>query len=182
MVPVGSSASLSAKASAVATVLKVDEEEASRPAELGSTAPSSPSEEEATTTTTTQVITDSPTKKARRISKMTRFTELEPIKSNTTTVTVEVEPSPPSPEPQQKEQKKEKKEKRRPTANVTALPTSFDESALPPPKQLVLPTSPAPAPAKPGKLSKTAAAAANGKLVKKNRWSLRSSKSTAVAV
>lgn len=101
----------------------------------------------------------SPTKnKKKRVSKVARFSELEPIKSNTTTVTVE-------PAEQEK----------RPISTTTALPTSFDETALSGRNEIVLPPV-----SKPGKLSKTPAAA-SGKLVKKNRWSLRSSKSTAVA-
>jgi hypothetical protein len=173
MVPVASSASLSAKAVSFPTVLKVDEVEAPQEAEIVSA--ESSSEEEAATlkaptvvTVTPVIASDSPTKRGRRTSKMTRFTELETINSNTT---VSIETRRPAPQ--------EEEEKRRPTANVTALPTNFDESALPAPKEIVLPASP-PAQSKPGKLSKSAAP--GGKLVKKNRWSLRSGKSTAVAV
>jgi hypothetical protein len=165
MVPVGSSASLSAKAAAAPTVLKVDEENTPQQAEIS---PIESSSEEDTTTTVKPEAPSSDssptTKKTRRTSKMTRFTELEPIHSNTIMTT-------------------EEKEMKRATATVTALPTDFDESALPQPKEIVLPTSPAaplpPSPSKSGKLTK---GAAGGKLVKKNRWSLRSSKSTAVAV
>lgn len=171
MVPVASSASLASKgAPAVGhpMVLKVEEEVAlPQQAELV-TAESSGDEDIVAAKTAAQititpiVAPDSPTKKGRRTSKMTRFTELETIKSNST---VTIESIPPI------------EEKRRPISTVTALPTSFDESALPAPKEIVLPDSP-PA-SKPGKLSKSPAA--GGKLVKKNRWSLRSSK-TAVAV
>ncbi|KAK4043381.1 hypothetical protein C8A01DRAFT_43695 [Parachaetomium inaequale] len=172
MVPVASSASLSAKAVSFPTVLKVEEVDAPQEAEIVS-AESSGEEEAATVKAPAEFIiapviaSDSPTKKGRRTSKMTRFTELETINSNTT---VTIETRRPAPE--------EEEEKRRPTANVTALPTSFDESALPAPKEIVLPA--APPPFKPGKLSKSAGP--GGKLVKKNRWSLRSGKSTAVAV
>ncbi|KAG7287954.1 hypothetical protein NEMBOFW57_007473 [Staphylotrichum longicolle] len=171
MVPVASSGSLASKgAPAVGhpMVLKVEEEVAlPQQAELV-TAESSGDEDIVAAKTAAQititpiVAPDSPTKKGRRTSKMTRFTELETIKSNST---VTIESIPPI------------EEKRRPISTVTALPTSFDESALPAPKEIALPDSP-PA-SKPGKLSKSPAA--GGKLVKKNRWSLRSSK-TAVAV
>jgi hypothetical protein len=170
MVPVASSASLASKgAPAIGTplVLKVEEMALPQQAELV-TAESSGDEDVVGTKTAAEVtitpivVPDSPPKKGRRTSKMTRFTELETIKSNSTVTIASITP---------------KEEKRRPTSTATALPTSFDESALPAPKEIVLPISP-PA-SKPGKLSKSAAA--SGKLVKKNRWSLRSSK-TAVAV
>ncbi|KAL2023090.1 hypothetical protein VTK56DRAFT_4000 [Thermocarpiscus australiensis] len=100
-------------------------------------------------------------KNRRRISKVTRFTELETIKPNTS---VTIESTTPSPQ-------ETSEERRRPTA--TALPTTFDESALPAPQAVALP------PPRTGKLSKSANSGA--KLVKKNRWSLRSGKSAAVA-
>lgn len=171
MVPVASSASLSTKTATVPTVLKAEGLAAPQQAEI-SRAESS-SEEEAAPTgilAAPAAVSESPTKKGRRTSKMTRFTELEPIQSNTTVTT---EPSlKPSAEP-----KKVREEKGRPVVNVAALPTSFDEAAFAAPKEVVATAAPS---SKPGKLSKSAAPA--GKLVKKNRWSLRSSKSTAVAV
>jgi hypothetical protein len=175
MVPVASSVSLSAKTATVPTVLKAEGLAAPQQAEIGR-AESSSEEEVATVkapmgTVSPAAVSDSPTKKGRRSSKMTRFTDLEPIQSNTT---VTMEPSLPSPV----EPTKEREEKERPVVNVDALPTSFDEAAFASPKESALPAA-AP-PSKPGKLSKTAPPA--GKLVKKNRWSLRSSKSTAVAV
>ncbi|KAH6856668.1 hypothetical protein B0I37DRAFT_426064 [Chaetomium sp. MPI-CAGE-AT-0009] len=175
MVPVASTVSLSAKTATVPTVLKVEGLAAPQQAEIGR-AESSSEEEVATVkapmgTATPAAVSDSPTKKGRRTSKMTRFTDLEPIQSNTT---VTMEPSPPSPA----EPTKEREEKGRPVVNVDALPTSFDEAAFASPKESVLHAA-AP-PSKPGKLSKSAPPAR--KPVKKNRWSLRSSKSTAVAV
>lgn len=176
MVPVASSASLAAKGVPNISnpiVVKAEEVQAPQQAELVSS--ESSSEEESVPTITipagVTILTASSPQKARRASKMARFAELEPIKSNTT---VTIEPVPTSPE---RTVVREKDEKRRPTSTATALPTSFDEAALPAPKEIILPT----AASKPGKLTKSSAAA-GGKLVKKNRWSLRSSKSTAVAV
>ncbi|EAQ88137.1 hypothetical protein CHGG_04756 [Chaetomium globosum CBS 148.51] len=176
MVPVASSASLSTKTATVPTVLKVEGLAAPQYAEIGR-AESTSEEKTAIVKTPTEIpaaptaASDSPTKKGRRTSKMTRFTELEPIQSNTTVAT---EPSPkPTAEP-----KKVREEKDRPVVNVAALPTSFDEAAFAAPKEIAVPAT-APS-SKPGKLSKSPAP--SGKLVKKNRWSLRSSKSTAVAV
>jgi hypothetical protein len=162
MVPIASSASLAAKG--VPAVLKV-KVEAVQPEP--STAQLSSDEEVSPATAPTK----SRPKDGRRVSKMTRFTELETIKSD---MTVTLEAKTPSP----KEAAKAKDEKRRPTSIASALPTSFDEASLPQAKEMVLP--PVQAPSKPGKLSKVSSA--NPKLVKKNRWSLRSSKSTAVAV
>ncbi|KAK4152514.1 hypothetical protein C8A00DRAFT_34815 [Chaetomidium leptoderma] len=176
MVPVGSTTSLAAKgAQAVATptVVKLGDVQAPHQAEIV-TGESSGDEEVAPVRTPPGAVSDSPTTKGRRISKMTRFTELETIKSNTV---VTIEARPPSPK---ESITPTKAEKRRPTSTATALPTSFDESAFPAPKELDLPTSAPASKSKPGKLSKSAGA--GGKLVKKNRWSLRSSKSTAVAV
>ncbi|KAK4126257.1 hypothetical protein N657DRAFT_300150 [Parathielavia appendiculata] len=160
MVPVGSSASLAAKAAATPAVLK--EEAVEAPHRVDIVTAERPIEEEVAAVKTPSSA-DSPTKKGRRTSKMTRFTELEPIRSHTTGAD---------------------EEKKRATSTVTVLPTDFDESALPAPKEFVLSASapPPPTSSKPGKLSKSAAAASGGKLVKKNRWSLRSSKSAAVAV
>jgi hypothetical protein len=61
-----------------------------------------------------------------------------------------------------------------------ALPTEFDESSLATPQQQAMLS----AQQKKGKLTKTPAAklAKNDVVVKKNRWSLRSSKATPVAV
>lgn len=178
MVPVASSTSLAAKAIAPHAVLKVEEVGPRHDPQTDIVTAESSGEEDLSVGVPVGiaisepiVVSDSPSKKGRRTSKMTRFSELEPIKSNTT---VTIEPSPPSPQ----EPTMGKEEKRRPTAKTHALPTEFDESVLSAPKESVLPTS-AP-PSKPGKLSKSAAG--NSKLVKKSRWSLRSSKSTAVAV
>ena len=172
MVPVASSASLAAKA-ATPIVLKVEEVSPPQEAELV-TVESSSDDEPVTMKTASQVtvtpIPASPTKNTRRSSKLARFTELEPIQSNTiVTISATTPPWATASD-----------NKRRPTSTTTALPTSFDESALPAPKEFVLPTVAAPAP-KTGKLSKSSPAPAGVK-VKKNRWSLRSSKSTAVAV
>jgi hypothetical protein len=175
MVPVASSTSLAAKAApAVATpiVLTTDEARLPQQAEFGTV--ESSGEEEAVamkppgeSPSVAPIVLGvppivegtSPTKnKKKRVSKVARFSELEPIKSNTTTVTVGLA-----------------EQEKRPISTTTALPTSFDETALSGRTEIVLP-----AVSKPGKLSKTPAAA-SGKLVKKNRWSLRSSKSTAVA-
>jgi hypothetical protein len=165
MVPVGSSASLSTKTATVPTVLQAEGLAAPQQAEIGR-AESSSEEEVAMVNAPAGIpvaptaVSGSPTKKGRRTSKMTRFTDLAPIQSNTT-ITMEKE-----------------EEKGRAVVNVAALPTSFDEAAFAAPKEIVVPAA-AP-PSKPGKLSKSPAPA--GKLVKKTRWSLRSSKSTAVAV
>lgn len=181
MVPVASSASLAAiaapKAASVvvveakveevgqeATVEEASSEEEARPVKAPVEAPKA-------IPVPSAISTESPSKKGRRTSKMTRFTELETIKSD---MTVTIEPQTPSP----KETIKEKDQKRRPTSSATALPTDFDEASLPQPKEIVLPAK-APSPSKPGKLSKTSSR--DSKLVKKNRWSLRSSKSAAVA-
>ncbi|KAK3318412.1 hypothetical protein B0H66DRAFT_603002 [Apodospora peruviana] len=111
--------------------------------------------------TTTQPSTQN----NRRVSKITRFSELETINSN---ITASVE----TPGPKLKE----RQEKTRPHSTITALPntfdlpTTFDEASLPAHQQQVLP------PSRTGKLSKNAPTA---KLAKKNRWSLRSSKTPA---
>lgn len=181
MVPVASSTSLAAKASSgVATppLLKVEELVMPEQAELV-TAESSGDEDlvsmktAARVTVTPIVPSGLPSPKGRRSSKMTRFTELETIKSN---MVVSIQATPTTAPAQEAPAQ----ERSRPKSTITALPTSFDESALPAPKELELPV--APPPAKPGKLSKSNTAAPSGKLVKKNRWSLCSTKSTAVAV
>jgi hypothetical protein len=179
MVPVASSASLAAKAGPGWTspaILKVDEQATPQQAEIV-TAESSGDEDvvamkmAAQVTVTPIAVTDFPVKKAgRRTSRITRFNELEPIRSHTIT-TIEATPTP--------ETTKDRKNKRRPTSTTAALPTNFDESSLPAPKEFDLPLS-APV-SKPGKLSKNAALTDAGKPAKKHRWSLRSSKPTAVA-
>ncbi|KAK3943816.1 hypothetical protein QBC46DRAFT_253357 [Diplogelasinospora grovesii] len=105
---------------------------------------------------------------ARRVSKMARFQELETINSHVSmSVETQTATTPTASHPAQ-----ETWEKTRPASTVTALPTTFDESYL----QTQEPMLPPP---RSGKLSKSAAGGA--KLVKKNRWSLRSSKTAAVA-
>lgn len=107
----------------------------------------------------TAITTPPLSHKNRRISKSTRFTELETINSH-------IDPP-----------KLAINERARPTADNKTLPTEFDESSfsLPPTPQEPVPIA---MPQKTGKLSK----APGAKLSKKNRWSLRSSKPTAVAV
>ncbi|KAK4146866.1 uncharacterized protein C8A04DRAFT_25445 [Dichotomopilus funicola] len=169
MVPVGSSVSLSSpKAGAVPTVMVAQEVEVPQQAEIVSAEKFS--EERAIIPSAVAAPVSSPgaAKKSRRISKIARFTELEPIKSNTT---VAVEPSPPSPEELEQE-------KGRSIVDVTALPTSFDDSVLSASKAASKATAP-PSSSRSGKLTKSAGA--NVKPAKKNRWSLRTSK-TAVAV
>ncbi|KAL1840566.1 hypothetical protein VTJ49DRAFT_298 [Mycothermus thermophilus] len=116
----------------------------------------------------------------KRASKVTRFSDLEPIQSHGTTV-VTVTANPPSP----KGKSKSKDKKRNTVTTTTSLPIDFDESALPPPRTLELPSPGAAAaapPVKSGKLTKSASPqVAGGKLVKKNRWSLFG-RNTAVAV
>lgn len=107
----------------------------------------------------TAITTPPLSHKNRRISKSTRFTELETINSH-------IDPP-----------KLPINERLRLTVDNTTLPTEFDESSfsLPPtPQEPVV----AAMPQKTGKLSK----APGAKLSKKNRWSLRGNKSTAVAV
>ncbi|KAK3307107.1 uncharacterized protein B0T15DRAFT_164983 [Chaetomium strumarium] len=170
MVPVASSTSLAAKAAPTVVTPRApttNEAELAQQAEYGTAESLGGGEVVAMKTSVAPIVLGvppvvegtSPAKhKKKRVSKVARFSELEPIKSNTTTVTVE---------PAELE--------KRPISTTTALPTSFDETALSGRNEIVLPPV-----SKPGKLSK-APAAASGKLVKKNRWSLRSSKSTAVA-
>ncbi|KAK4103729.1 hypothetical protein N658DRAFT_420878 [Parathielavia hyrcaniae] len=150
MVPVGSSTSLAAKAAAV-TLKEEDAVEAPyRVDNIVTSAVEIPIQEQIP-------AADSPTKKAgRRSSRMTRFTELEPIPSHTNTIIGGAGAD---------------DEKKKGAATVTVLPAGYDEPRVSHSNN------------KPGKLSKSGAAAASGgKLVKKTRWSLRSSKSTAVAV
>ncbi|KAB5540505.1 hypothetical protein GE09DRAFT_257806 [Coniochaeta sp. 2T2.1] len=106
---------------------------------------------------------------SRRSVKTARFTELEPIVSNISEATHR-NVSPVSP-------KHEARATITPTPTY-ALPTQFDESVLSPPQAPVIPTH-----QKKGKLSKNPSAklAKAETTVKKNRWSLRSSK-TPVAV
>jgi len=102
--------------------------------------------------------------KNKRISKATRFTELETIPSHIPAPKIDI----PVEEPV--------KETIRPTVTQPApvpLPTEFDESSLPASRP------DPPATKKPAKLTKSAG---GSKLVKKNRWSMKSGKSTAVAV
>jgi hypothetical protein len=67
-------------------------------------------------------------------------------------------------------------EKSRVRMEARALPTEFDQTSFGP----VTPQESAPAPQKTGKLSKSSKSP-GAKLPKKNRWSFRSSKATAVA-
>lgn len=99
--------------------------------------------------------------KKGRISKSTRFTELETISSNISAPTLDTRAPSPAPETIRKT-----------VTHVAVLPTEFDESILPEPRNPIPPAT-----RKPGKLTKNS----GPKLVKKNRWSLRSGKSTAVA-
>lgn len=110
------------------------------------------------------VATTQPTaQNNRRTSKYTRFSELETINSEVSAdvqnlgATLRAGEKPPT------------------IATITALPTTFDESSLPS-HQPDLP------PPKTGKLSKTLSKTSTVKTAKKNRWSFRASKSTAVAV
>jgi hypothetical protein len=111
-------------------------------------------------------------KNPRRVSKTARFTELEPIASNISdSAPRDVAPVPVKPEA-------------RTTITTYALPTMFDEASLPAPQQPFMPpTTTATASPQKRKLSKNPTAKlAKNEVVKKNRWSLRSSKSTPVAV
>ncbi|KXX80259.1 hypothetical protein MMYC01_203600 [Madurella mycetomatis] len=92
-----------------------------------STAPTTPS-----IVAAAPAMAESPGKRGRRISKMTRFSELETIRSNVSVVTEATDPSAMEPA-------KVKKDERRPTATMTALPTSFDETSLSAPKAVDLP-------------------------------------------
>ncbi|KAL2258735.1 hypothetical protein VTK26DRAFT_7823 [Humicola hyalothermophila] len=111
-------------------------------------------------------------KKGRRISKMTRFAGLETIESD---ITIKIEPNPHSPK---EEAIAAEDEKQQPTSSAAPLPASFDEESLQTSTAIALPEKTS-RPSKPSKLSKTAKR--DAKLVKKNRWSLGSSKSAAVA-
>ncbi|KAM7206887.1 hypothetical protein V8F20_002593 [Naviculisporaceae sp. PSN 640] len=105
--------------------------------------------------------TEMTTQNSRRTSKYTRFSELETISSDVSAdvknlgSTLGKVPT---------------------ITTVTALPTTFDESSLPSHQPEL------PPPRTGGKLSKTLSKAPSVKPAKKNRWSFRSSKSTAVAV
>ncbi|KAH8912795.1 hypothetical protein BR93DRAFT_984064 [Coniochaeta sp. PMI_546] len=104
---------------------------------------------------------------SRRASKTARFTELEPIVSNlsdTHTRSIAAVPV--------------KSEVRTTVTATYALPTQFDESALTTSQPPVMPAQ-----QKKTKLSKNPTAKlAKNDVVKKNRWSFRSSKATSVAV
>jgi hypothetical protein len=173
MVPVASSTSLAAKVAPTVTLLAAVKAEEQDTVQEVSITPEPSSEEElahSTPPTTPPTASSSPSKsdssgkERRKISKKTRFSELETIKSNVSEV---IEISTPT------ELARENDEKRRPASVVTALPTNFDEGSLPAPTHMALP------PPKPGKLSKNPGSGA--KLAKKNRWSLRSSKSAVAA-
>lgn len=116
------------------------------------------------------VTTPTLSHKNKRISKATRFTELETISSN-------VEP-PVMNEPTVAAVKQVAvapvEEMAQPVATLASvLPTEFDESSLPASRNPIPPTT-----RKPTKLTKNS----NGsKLVKKNRWSTKGGKSAAVA-
>lgn len=102
--------------------------------------------------------------KNKRISKATRFTELETIPSHIAAPMIDIPVEKPV------------KETIRPTVTQPGpvpLPTEFDESSLPASRPEP------PTTRKPTKLTKSAG---GSKLVKKNRWSMKSGKSTAVAV
>ncbi|KAK4134375.1 hypothetical protein BT67DRAFT_497416 [Trichocladium antarcticum] len=159
MVPIASSASLAATflaAKPVPTALKVEaeaavvqvssDEDASPVTRLGKAPAIAP-----------HATAEFRPKNARSVSRITRFTELETIKSDATAT---IAAKPPSP-----------------LSIATGLPTDFDEASLTQPKEVVL--SQVQSLPKPGKLSKLSSA--TPKLVKKKRWSLRSSKSAAVA-
>ncbi|OIW32425.1 hypothetical protein CONLIGDRAFT_269442 [Coniochaeta ligniaria NRRL 30616] len=106
-------------------------------------------------------------RESRRASKTARFTELEPVISNVSDAYArDVSAVPLKPEV-------------RTTITATyALPTQFDESALTASQPPVMPSQ-----QKKAKLSKTPTAKlAKNDVVKKNRWSFRSSKATPVAV
>lgn len=168
VVPIASSMSLAAKVSPA-----VAAQEACVTPE-----PSSEDDLAPSTAPTTPPTAESPGgKRGWRTPKTARFAELETIRSNVSEAMAEGSDHPAPTEPARA--REEKDEKRRPTATTTTLPTSFDEASLPAPKTVALP---APGSAtKPGKLSKTPTTGTGAKLVKKNRWSLRSSKSAAVA-
>ncbi|KAK4165945.1 hypothetical protein QBC43DRAFT_24114 [Cladorrhinum sp. PSN259] len=181
MVPVASSASLAAKAYPVVispvTAKMEDEEDDAQ--EIYLTPENSDSESSPVGTAITVPVpitisptSDSPSKGRRSQSKLTRFTELQTINSNvsvsveTTTVAGNLSPI---------ETIKKLNEKQRSAVTVAeTLPIDFDEGSLPTPKGLDLPAPTQ----KQGKLSK----ASGPKTAKKTRWSLRSSKNTAVAV
>ncbi|KAK3369077.1 hypothetical protein B0T24DRAFT_533744 [Lasiosphaeria ovina] len=162
VVQIASSASLSAKAAIPVTAAAVREDEDTKDLDM----PESPrSEADVAVVVAEATAYPSAPKNGWRMSKMTRFTELGTINS---TISASIETN----LPPQKEAVKT-----RPISVVTALPTSFDEASLPPPRELVLP------PPKSGKLSKVPSPKVPvAKAPKKNRWSFRSSKSPAVAV
>lgn len=110
------------------------------------------------------------TRSTRRSSKTARFSELEPIVSNQANTAY--------PAPRTVSQVPMKSEVRTTiTATTYALPTNFDEASFGAPQQPILPS-----PQKKSRLSKAPSAKlAKNDIVKKNRWSFRSSK-TPVAV
>jgi hypothetical protein len=113
------------------------------------------------------VTTPSAGNNKRKMSKTARFTELEPISSHVSESTFRNQPAPiPAPAPF-------KPEVHTTVMATHALPTMFDEASLP--QQPIMPS-----PQKRGKLSKNPSS--EPKPVKRNRWSLRGSKPTAVAV
>ncbi|KAJ9143961.1 hypothetical protein NKR19_g6623 [Coniochaeta hoffmannii] len=104
---------------------------------------------------------------SQRASKTARFAELEPIVSN-------VGGAAPAP----RDVSPVKSATRTTVTPTYALPTEFDESSLTTPQQPTIPAQ-----NRKGKLSKNPTAKlAKNDVVKKNRWSLRSSKATPVAV
>jgi hypothetical protein len=104
---------------------------------------------------------------SRRASKTARFTELEPIVSNLSDTN-----------PRNFSAVPVKPEVRTTVTATYALPTQFDESALTTSQPPVMPSQ-----QKKARLSKNPTAKlAKNDVVKKNRWSFRSSKATPVAV
>ncbi|KAK4181819.1 hypothetical protein QBC36DRAFT_228 [Triangularia setosa] len=172
MVPIASSVSLAAKAPVIKNV------EDRRDVTVISLTPEPSSDEEVSPIGTAISPTTSPSKNKRRTHKPSRFPELETINSNISITAVETPLSavPFSEKDSPKVSVMEINEKRRPTSTIAAtLPIDFDENSLPTPKALDLP---APVTQKQSKLSKNQGA----KPAKKPRWSLRSHKSSAVAV
>ncbi|KAK0735802.1 hypothetical protein B0T21DRAFT_384563 [Apiosordaria backusii] len=172
MVPVASSVSLAAKGPVIKNV------EDRKEVAVISLTPEPSSDEEASPIGTAISPTASPSKNKRRTFKPSRFPELETINSNISITAVETPLSsvPSSEKDSPKVTVMEINEKRRPTSTIAAtLPIDFDENSLPTPKALDLP---APVAQKQSKLSKNQSA----KPAKKPRWSLRSHKSSAVAV
>ncbi|KAL2175740.1 uncharacterized protein P884DRAFT_279203 [Thermothelomyces heterothallicus CBS 202.75] len=163
------------------TVQKADEEQAPPQAEIGVAQSPSEGEEEAEPATEpahAAAAPDTPAK-GRRIQKVTRFKELERIESNKTTATAAAEPAPPSPRSLSPEEVQNQGHKAEDAAAHSTGPDESSARARAQPSQTASSTS-LQAPSKQGKLSKSVPVA-NGKLVKKNRWSHRGAKSTVVA-